>query len=412
MIKIENIEVVGFEHALRGMRNPMNSWNKSDSDFHAGYNHLQIKVGEKDLKLAKQLSKAGTDHSKYLRMITVYMDITAPLYWIAEHDTYKVGTVRNSCSFMHKGISKPFDVNDFSIQDDRVYYLLNDIVKKDTLLKYKHTDNYRIYELDNGRKFKIFENSKIIMLPFEYTDTKGRHRKFDEKEIIPSQTRNGYFEVRFGGRNGGEHWLLHRLIASIFIPNDNNEETVNHIDGDKGNNDISNLEWVSRSYNSKHSHSIGINKEHQLHRAYKAWKSGHINITPFEKSNIIREYNGKNILELVEKYNLTKKQMENVIHGNKSKNLELFNLTYMWENTIENLNTLRNEYLETRDEQVFQMIRQLLPQGYNQKYTWSANYEVLKNIYHARKNHRLAEWKDFCKAIEELPYFKEMCIKE
>ena len=108
MIKIEHVEAIGFDPALRGMRNPMNSWHLSDSD---ATNNV---IGENDLKLAKQLAKAGTDHSKYLRMIPVYMDITAPLYWWKEFDTYKVGTVANSCSTMHKIHAKEFTLDDFS----------------------------------------------------------------------------------------------------------------------------------------------------------------------------------------------------------------------------------------------------------------------------------------------------------
>lgn len=118
MIKIENVDVSGWEAAIRGMRNPMNSWEKSDSNWVAPrtINFLPIcyVVGSKDLDLMARLRKAGTDHRKFLRMINVTMDITAPTYWWAEFDTYKVGTVRNSCSFMHKGTSRPFYVSDFS----------------------------------------------------------------------------------------------------------------------------------------------------------------------------------------------------------------------------------------------------------------------------------------------------------
>ena len=214
MIKLENTEVYGWEAAIRGMRNPMNSWEQSDSGYgcvdqlceNCNFNHGwcgnagKYKIGEKDLDLMKRLVKAGSDHSKFMRMINVTVDITAPLYWIAEHDTYKVGTVRNSCSFMHKGVSSPFTINDFSVHDFPI-----------------HDD--RIYE-----------------------------------------------------------------------------------------------------------------------------------------------------------------------------------------NIIDALNQLRNEYLETKDENVFQQIRCLLPSGYNQRYTWQANYAVLRNIYHARKNHRLQEWRTFCAWIESLPY--------
>lgn len=111
MIKFENLQINGWEAAIRGMRNPMNSWKKSDSTFHCSG---IVGIGENDLQLMEQLVKAGTDHSKFMRMITVTVDITAPLYWWKEFDTYKVGTVRNSCSTMHKIHEKPFDRCDFS----------------------------------------------------------------------------------------------------------------------------------------------------------------------------------------------------------------------------------------------------------------------------------------------------------
>lgn len=114
MIKVENIEVYGWETAIRGMRNPMNSWNKSDSIFNAGFGSNGTILGEDDLKLMQSLVKAGTDHSKFMRMINVTLDITAPLYWWKEFDTYKVGTVANSCSTMHKIHSKEFTLDDFS----------------------------------------------------------------------------------------------------------------------------------------------------------------------------------------------------------------------------------------------------------------------------------------------------------
>ena len=141
MIRIENVEVCGWESAIRGMRNPMNSWDKSDSfvckddlgeltseeieticgnctkgidkcDIYDKYPHFI--VGDNDLTLMKKLAKAGTDHRKFMRMIVVYADVTAPLYWWKEADTYKVGTVRNSCSTMHKIAEKEFTLDDFS----------------------------------------------------------------------------------------------------------------------------------------------------------------------------------------------------------------------------------------------------------------------------------------------------------
>ena len=113
MIKIEKIETYGWEASIRGMRNPMNSWSLSDSRWQDG----KFIVGPNDYGLMLKLSQAGDTHSKYLRMIGASMDITAPLYWWKEFDTYKVGTVANSCSTMHKITSKPIELSDFSYDD-------------------------------------------------------------------------------------------------------------------------------------------------------------------------------------------------------------------------------------------------------------------------------------------------------
>ena len=223
MIKIENTDVYGFEAAIRGCRNPLNSWSRSDSfscekyfNYDTGNclgcpveypcdSQCNFHIGINDLKLMRNLAKAGNDHAKFERMINVTCDITAPVYIWAEIDTYKIATVRNSCSFMHKGVSKPFELSDFSIES-------------------------------------------------------GNEEK--------------------------------------FIP------------------------------------------------------------------------------------------------------------------IIKQLNELRDEYLKTKDDSIFYVIRQLLPQGYNVRATWQANYQVLWNMYNARKNHRLPEWHEFCKWCESLPYFKEIFLFE
>lgn len=134
MIKVENIDVWGFEHAIRGMRNPLNSWDKSDSFYCSSegcrfekcpeyinpgedcYSYEDFIVGNNDLDLMRRLYKGGTEHRKYLRQIFVSMDITAPLYWWKEYDTYKIGTVANSCSTMHKIQAKEFVMDDFSYE--------------------------------------------------------------------------------------------------------------------------------------------------------------------------------------------------------------------------------------------------------------------------------------------------------
>ena len=220
MIKIEKIDVVGWEHAIRGMRNAMNSWDKSDScECHDEYDNKDCQlckvkdygycIGKNDLNLMKKLGNAGSDHGKYLRMITVYMDITAPLYWWKEFDTYKVGTVANSCSTMHKIHAKEFTLDDFS---------------------YEHLSD--------------------------------------------------------------------------------------------------------------------------------------------------------------------------------------FSLQIVLEKTIDALNHYRSEYLRTKDKFNWWQMIQLLPSSYNQKRTVQLNYQVLKNMYHARKNHKLDEWHKFCEMIEDLPYSELITGKE
>ena len=122
MLKIESVEVMGWEHAIRGMRNPKNSWEKSDSEWEPQFDTVQgpvageFIIGPNDHSLMMTLRNAGTDHRKFMRMITVYLDITAPLYWWKEFDTYKVGTVANSCSTMHKIADKEFEEGDFSTE--------------------------------------------------------------------------------------------------------------------------------------------------------------------------------------------------------------------------------------------------------------------------------------------------------
>lgn len=208
MIKIEKDEVFGLSHAIRGMRNPLNSWSMSDSKWN-GFGPVDgYAVGPNDYSLMERLVKGGSDHSKFMRMITVYMDITAPLYWWKEFDTYKVGTVANSCSTMHKIHDKEFTLDDFS------------------------------------------------------------------------------HEHLWGDRDG-------RCVDD----------------------------------------PVGI-------------------------------------LNLV----------------------------------IDALNDYREVFLETKDKDVWWQMIQLLPSSYNQKRTVMLNYAVLRNMYHARKNHKLDEWRKFCEWVEMLPY--------
>lgn len=178
MIKIDNIEVMGWKPAIRGMRNPMNSWNKSDS-YHETFGHYII--GDNDLDLMMRLAKGGSTHAKYRRMIIVYMDITAPLYWWKEYDTYKVGTVANSCSTMHKIHAKEFELDDFS--HEQLYYDgmigLNSIVRnlnwyREKFLQHQNKDYWwnMIQLLPSSYKQK-----RTVMLNYEVLSHMYHDRK-------------------------------------------------------------------------------------------------------------------------------------------------------------------------------------------------------------------------------------------
>lgn len=288
MIKIENVSTVGWEPAIRGARNPMNSWEKSDSLFANDpcntlddifgetvfetdddyspyyYNGASDKkkqfswamdhdekvalerwpdesvpaIGPNDLKLLTNLAKAGSDEAKFRRMIVVYLDVTAPMYWWKEADTYKVGTVRDSCSTMHKIHAKEFTLEDFSTEH------LIDITEMNSMS----------------------ENRPSLIVDF--SDEKHPDAKYEECPL-------------------GD------MVTTIYM-----------------------------------------------------------------------------------------------------------------------LNRVRDLYLKTKDKKYWWQMIQLLPSSYNQRATLMLNYEVLANMYHARKNHKLDEWREFCKWIETLPYAKELIVGE
>ena len=153
MIEITNTEVMGWQHAIRGMRNPLNSWKMSDS--------ADGIIGEKDNDLMIRLSNAGTDHRKYMRMITVYLDINAPLYWWKEYDTYKVGTVANSCSTMHKIQAKEFVIDDFSHE-----HLNSESINKVLMPTIEMLNQYRLKFIET--KDKDYWWQMIQLLPSSF----------------------------------------------------------------------------------------------------------------------------------------------------------------------------------------------------------------------------------------------------
>ena len=161
MLNIDKTEVCGWEAAIRGMRNPLNSWDKSDTQYfdHGGVFRVP-RIGSNDYSLMMKLSKAGGDHGKFLRMITVTCDINAPLYWWKEYDTYKVGTVANSCSTMHKIHSRPLTLHDFS------HEWLEPEAKDVLLCVIELLNTYREFYCDNNNKGDWYQ--MIQLLPTSY----------------------------------------------------------------------------------------------------------------------------------------------------------------------------------------------------------------------------------------------------
>lgn len=213
MLKVENVEVLGWEHAIRGMRNPKNSWAKSDSGPECPYGkekccgecQQNFCIGPNDKQLMMALRNAGTDHRKLMRMITVYLDITAPLYWWKEFDTYKVGTVANSCSTMHKIAAKEFTLDDFSHEhlcDDELA-LLEEVIARLNMNRIvfiakndKQVDRYTVMSDECYAKYKktlwwqmiqllpsSYNQKRTVMLNYEVLANiykSRRHHKLDE----------------------------------------------------------------------------------------------------------------------------------------------------------------------------------------------------------------------------------------
>ena len=185
MIKIENIDVYGFEVAIRGARNPMNSWDRMDSC----YNNGEFEIGENDYKLLKNLTIAGPEHRKWNRMVTVTMDITAPLYFFKEYDTYKVGTVANSCSTMHKIQAKKFEMSDFSVEHLRSLRVMHEVI--DELNFYRNKFNKDKKKEDWWEMIQLLPTSynqkRTVHLNYEVLGTiyhQRRHHKLDEWHVF------------------------------------------------------------------------------------------------------------------------------------------------------------------------------------------------------------------------------------
>lgn len=228
MIKIENVEVVGWEATIRGMRNPLNSWHKSDSkqvpsmlEDEQTYIPAHFEVGPNDKDLMKRLRNAGTDHRKFMRMIVVYVDITAPLYWWKEFDTYKVGTVANSCSTMHKIHAKEFTLEDFSHE-----HLLDFLA------------NYQLYQSDGGYDLltTIADDDPVERWAFEPLDILE----------VTIKGLNHYRDLYLRTKNKVYWWQMIQLLPSSY----NQKRTV-----------MVNYEVLANMYKSRKNHKLDCWRE-------------------------------------------------------------------------------------------------------------------------------------------------------
>lgn len=377
MIEITKTHVYGWEEAFRGMRNPMDSWSRSDSLI--GKNMVQI--GEADKELALKLIRGGAVHSKFMRMITVTADIKAPQYWWSEYDTYKVGTVANSCSKMHRLLSKPFEVSDFSF---------------DKLDGYRNDVKQFIPELDEN----MIENEVFVRFDKDYGVSQyGRIKNCRTNRILGmSKHQDGYLFVTIHG----EQIPAHRIVAKIFLKDTYADDlVVNHKDGNKMNNFVENLEWVTQSENIRHSI-----ENHLTPNTVNTYKG---KFTPEQRDQIKEKWeNGETKRSIANKYGVSHTCICDIINDKYKYVSKVNTFEEVAKPLVDILNELRDAYFLTEDEkekkELWYEILQLMPISYNQLRTVQLNYEVLRNIYRWRKDHKLDEWRTFCDWIKTLPY--------
>ena len=377
MIKFETNDVWGFEWAFKGMRNPMNSWDKSDSNW------LFQEIGENDLALAKKLINAGSEHRKFLRQIYVSVDITAPLYFFKEFDQYKIGTVTNSTSTMHKLMAKPFEMNDFSFEH---------------LPGYKHEVKYFVPEVDEEK-----EEWKVTAQDEYYKVSSEGRISHNGRILSGSIHKDGYIFVNIRGKQ----YPKHRVVAEAFIPNPEGKPFVNHIDGNKQNNKVENLEWCTQSENIKHSYENNLQPKglstykgkftaEQREEIKEQWDSG--------------QYSQR---ELGRIYGVSHTCIGSIIND-KYKYAEKVNVyEEVARPLVDTLNELRDAWLSCETEEgkrtIWYSIIQLLPSSYNQTRTVTMTYENIYTMRQQRKGHKLDEWRvDFFNWSDELPHLKEL----
>lgn len=394
MIQFTKVSEPEFAAAIRGMRNSWESHDKSDSDFADNcrnckcdikdcdcyQSNLPFKVGPNDLKLMKKLIKAGSDHAKFMRQITLSLDINAPFYFWKQFDQYRVGVTSNSTSTMHKIHSKPFTLDMFSLEQ---------IERK----------NYS-YDVEIKVENEVWKSVKDI--DSVEVSNSGKVRR-NGKELSVSVNSAGYKKVTINSNGKYINKYLHRLMAEVFIENECDWKTeVNHKDGNKLNNNLDNLEWVSKSENAIHSFEKGLSRISGYNKNRVRQSIGKFNKEQIKEIKEMRK-NGISTNEIAKKFDCYSSTICNIVNGKSYKDIE-FDAYDVIKLHIDHLELLRLKYLETKDKDTWDLIIKLLPDSFMQTRTITLNYSVLANMYHSRKNHKLTEWKDFCDWVKTLPY--------
>ena len=419
-MKFENTQVMNFEGALRGMRNPMNSWDKSDSEwerviiFNDGVNpdgtpienidEMQFIIGKNDLALAQRLIRAGSEHRKFMRQIFVCVDITAPDYWFKEFDTYRIGVTENSTSTMHKIMSKPFTPDMFECESMRGYK--NIVTQKPNEID-EDTELWRIHPL--YKDYEISNQGRVKHL--SYIDTNGVTRK--ERILVGSLHDDGYvfISVCLGNQNY-KQIPKHRLVADAWLDNPNNLPEINHKDGNKQNNSIENLEWVTSSYNQQH--AVDNHLQPNTVNTYKG------KLSKQDRENIIKRFNESDIScrQLAKEYKVSHTTISSLLKNKYNYGENIHNEFNAFLLLLDELNELRDEFLLTKDKEVWKTLIQKLPMNYLYTRTVTLNYENLLAMCSKgqRRFHKLNEWSgqdnpslpNFISWARSLPYAQEL----
>ena len=326
MIKFETNDVWGFEWAFKGMRNPMNSWDKSDSNW------LFQEIGENDLALARKLINAGSEHRKFLRQIYVSVDITAPRFWWAEFDTYKIGVTANSTSTMHTIHKKPFERKDFSVE-----YICK--IPQNRVPIIVETEEWRETEYEG---VYVSNSGKVKQAAREIVRSDGKVIHLPEREI--AVTEDDYLRVKLHTTDGIHSCKLHRLMAKAFIDNPNNYPVVNHKDGNKLNCNLDNLEWCSRLYNIRYS---------------KVWTSNERPVLQYDKEgNFIKEYKKffKSVIKTMDETVIINMYIIHFITTYYKSKLARFKLILQkTEKAIKNIHSSYSKEMQSKFDENFQL---------------------------------------------------------